>query len=208
MRKIHIFTKFGGPSSYNLWDLVVHTDITCWLSTDQEYLHIVWSDIPRSSCASIVTNVKYPSSWCVTGIKRNRSIYTLNIVIVFVVVVVVVFANVNMAYILLISLSSICFISITLVRLEQDTDTVSVCVSVCVFVSCSDRLEANCISLPYSNAVIWLNAPYRYRLQLQILEHGRPFAVTIKWLIILQCLCCLYYNKYLSYSQRFACCLA
>lgn len=142
----------------------------------------MWSDIPRSFCASIVTNVKYPSSLCVTGTKRNRSIYTLNIVIVFGVVVVVVFANVNMAYILLISLSSICFISITLVRLEQDTDTdtVSVCMCVFVFVSCSDRLEANCISLPYSNAVIWLNAPYRYRLQLQILEHGRPFAVTIK----------------------------
>lgn len=113
--------------------------------------------------------------------KRNRSIYTLNIVIVFDGVVVVVFANVNMAYILLISLSSVCFISITLVRLEQDTDTATVSVCVCVFVPCSDKLEANCISLPYSNAVIWLYAPYRYRLQqIQILEHGRPFAVTIK----------------------------
>lgn len=64
--------------------------------------------------------------------KRNRSIYTLNIVIVFDGVVVVVFANVNMAYILLISLSSFCFISITLVRLQQDTDTATVSVCVCV----------------------------------------------------------------------------
>lgn len=96
------------------------------------------------------------------GIQRNRSIYTLNIVMVFDVV-----ANVNMAYILLISPISICFISITLVRLEQDTDTDTQIQRrcVCVRVSCSDKLEANCISLPYSNAVIWLNAPYRYRQQ-------------------------------------------
>lgn len=93
-----------------------------FLDADQEYIH--------SSCYPIV--VKYPFSLCVTGIKRNRSIYTLNIVIVFDVVVVVVFVNVNMAYILLISLSSICFISITLVRLDQDTDTDTGSVCVCV----------------------------------------------------------------------------